>query len=199
MNTTSCLMDFSPGSHAICIDTGATCCISNNKDHFTHFTPSSHKVPHGIGTGLSIEGRGTLCWRILNDSGDEISLPIHDCLYVPSAPMCLLSPQHMSQQTLHPDDGFHCKGPFGLFTFAGHHRTIHYNSNNNLPILFTATHLCSAISSSNNNDTVPSTVALLSSEILPDSSTTLTAPQRKLLQLHHRMGHLNMVRLQQLI
>ncbi len=131
MNNNSRLMNFSPGGNAICVDTGATCCISNNKADFIDFTSSHNKVLHGIGTGLSIEGSGTLQWCILDDLGNEIILPIHNCLYVPSAPMCLLSPQHMSQQTCFPDDGFHCKNIHGILTFAGHHRTIHYHHHNN--------------------------------------------------------------------
>jgi hypothetical protein len=60
MNDNSSLMNFSPCSNAICVDTGATCCISNNKADFIDFTSSHNKVLHGIGTGLSIEGSGTL-------------------------------------------------------------------------------------------------------------------------------------------
>jgi hypothetical protein len=46
--------------NAICIDTSATCCISNNQDNFIDYTSSNNKFLHGIGTGLSIEGSGTL-------------------------------------------------------------------------------------------------------------------------------------------
>jgi hypothetical protein len=33
----------------------------------------------------------------------------------------------MAQQTTSDYDGFNSKGKFGTLTFAGHHRTIHYN------------------------------------------------------------------------
>jgi hypothetical protein len=197
MNNNFCLMNFSPGGNAICVDTGATCCISNNKADFINYTSSHNKVLHGIGTGLSIAGSGTLRWCILDNSGDEVDLYIHNCLHVPSAPMCLLSPQHMSQQTCNPDDGFHCKNIHGVLTFAGHHRTIHYHHFNNLPIFFTATNLSSAPSSSEHSTIT--TTALLSSEITDEPSSSLTPSQRKLLHLHNKMGHLNMVHLQQLI
>jgi hypothetical protein len=38
------LMNFSPGSHPVCIDTGASSCISNNKSDFTDLQSSSHTV-----------------------------------------------------------------------------------------------------------------------------------------------------------
>ncbi len=55
---------------------------------------------------------------------------------MPEAPMCLLSPQHLAQQTKHTSDGFHATSSSGILTFAGFHRTIPCNSTNNLPIFF---------------------------------------------------------------
>jgi hypothetical protein len=130
------LMKFSD-DHAICIDTGASCCISNCKDDLIPFAPSSSTILKGISGGLSINGTGTLKWNILDDNGDEVALYIHNNLYIPDAPMCLLSPQHMAQQTPSNTDGFISKGSFGLLTFGGFHCTIYYNSSNNLPILAT--------------------------------------------------------------
>jgi hypothetical protein len=126
----------------ICIDTGASCCISNDKKDFVNFTPSStDSVIHGISSGLKIAGTGTITWTILNDDSDEITIHIHDCLYVPDAPMCLLSPQHMASQTNHPNDGFLIHKKFSILTFSGFKRTIHYNTMNNLPIIFKASNL----------------------------------------------------------
>jgi hypothetical protein len=112
------LMKFS-NEQPICIDTGASCCISNQKHDFLTFAPSSSTVLKGIGSGLSIAGTGTIKWKILNDSGDEVTLHLHNSLYVPDAPMCLLSPQHMAQQTNLSSDGFHSKNKFGILTFGG--------------------------------------------------------------------------------
>jgi hypothetical protein len=74
------MMNFSPGGIAICMDTGASSCISNNKSDFIDIQPSSNTVLKGIGSGLHIEGIGTICWKISNDNGDEIALHIHDSL-----------------------------------------------------------------------------------------------------------------------
>jgi hypothetical protein len=72
------LMNFNPGGKPICIDSGATCAISNNKSDFTDLASTLNTVLHGITSGLNIEGKGTLCWSITNDSGDEIDLYIRD-------------------------------------------------------------------------------------------------------------------------
>jgi hypothetical protein len=131
------LMNFSPGGQPICIDTGASCCISNNRNDFITFQPSSNRALSGIANGLQIEGTGTVCWCILNDNGDEVQLHIHNSLYVPSLPINLLSPQQICQQTKHLDDGFVIGASHDTLRFANHQRTIHYNPTNNLPILFT--------------------------------------------------------------
>jgi hypothetical protein len=54
------LMDFSPGGAPICVDTGASCCISNNKNDFVSLNQSTHSTLRGISSGLSVEGSGTL-------------------------------------------------------------------------------------------------------------------------------------------
>jgi hypothetical protein len=110
------MMNFSPGGIPICIDTEASSCISNNKSDFINLHTTSNTVLKVIGSGHQIEVTGTLCWKISNDAGDDISLHIQESLYVPSAPMCLLSPQTIAQQTNNALDGFHAKGPHGLFT-----------------------------------------------------------------------------------
>jgi hypothetical protein len=134
MNTNTKLMRFS-SEQAICIDTGASCSISNNISDFITFAPSSQStVLKGISSGLSILGTGTIQWTILNDDGDEVTLHIHNCLFVPDAPMCLLNPQHMAQITNCSTDGFHSKGSHGILTFSSFQRIVHYNHNNNLPI-----------------------------------------------------------------
>jgi hypothetical protein len=190
------LMNFSPGGKPICIDTGASCCISNDKADFIHIDPATNTLLKGIGSGLHIAGQGTICWKITTDTGDEVSLNIPNSLYVPSAPMCLLSPQMIAQHTRQNSDGFNAKGLYGIFTFASFTKTIAYNSKNNLPIFFTSSDLSSSptldsYSSTNNNN------AFLSTE---DTTTdnNLSPIQQKLLLKHQQMGHLNIARVQQL-
>jgi hypothetical protein len=182
--------------HVICIDTGASCCISNCKDDFITFAPSSSTVLKGIGSGLNIIGTGTIKWSIINDNGDEVTLHLHNILYVPEAPMSLLSPQHMAQKTSSNSDGFTSKGSFGVLTFGGFHRTILYNSTNNLPIIFLASNLCKITSITNTlSDTT--TAAFLSSTV-PSDTSNITSTQHKLLYLHQKLGHLHMHKVQEL-
>lgn len=176
---------------AICINTGASCCISNCKDDFITFAPSSSTILKGIGSGLSIVGTGTIKWTILNEHGDEVALHLHKSLYVPTALMCLLSPQHMAHQTTLSSDGFNSEGPLGISTFGGYQCTIPYNSTNILLILFLASDLSKAPSSISDNLSNTTTAAFLSSTKLPDESNS-SLNQHKLLHLHQELGHLHM-------
>lgn len=193
-NTTLKLMNFNPGGYPICIDTGASSCISNNKSDFVNLHPTTNTVLNGVGSGLNIDGVGTLCWKFTNDNEDEISLHIQDSLYVPSAPMHLLSPQTIAQQTDNSLDGFHANGPHGIFTFAGFSKSIHYISKNNLPIFFTSSDFLSMNVSE--SSTHPHHSYLSTENVTLDDN--LSSSQRKLLLKHHQIGHLHMTKIQQL-
>jgi len=135
---TSKLMRFS-SDRAVCIDTGASCTISNHKEDFISLLPSpSSTVIKGISNGLSIQGTGTIRWPIFNDDGNKITLHLHNCFYVPDAPMCLLSPQHLAPSNQIHFQWFPSYELFWCTTFAGFRCTIPYNSTNNLPIFFLA-------------------------------------------------------------
>jgi len=45
---------------ALCIDTGASCCISNDRSDFMDYNVITSSVLHGISSGLQIAGTGTL-------------------------------------------------------------------------------------------------------------------------------------------
>jgi len=191
-------MNFSPGGQPICIDSGASCCISNNRKDFVSFSPSSNSVLNGIANGLQKEGTGTLYWKIFNDNGDEVMLHIHNSLYVPSLPMKLLSPQQICQQTNYPDDDFIVHASHGTLRFASHQRTIYYNPINNLPIFFTSSNPSELSSTSSENSSItPATSALLRSANL-DTCSPLSGPQCHLLLKHQQLGQLHMACVQQL-
>jgi hypothetical protein len=190
--SSSSLMNFTPGGKPICIDTGTSSCISNDKTDFIELTPSTDTFLKGISSGLNIESKGTLCWKITNDFGNEVSLHIHNSLYVPTAPMCLLSPQSVLQQTKKPSDGFQIYADKGIFRFSGYQKTIYYNTTNNLPIFFTSTDLTKTAISHATSLTI---AAFLGSVEHTDNLSSL---QRKLLQKHQQMGHLNMTAIQDL-
>jgi hypothetical protein len=109
-----------------------------------------------------------------------------------TAPMHLLSPQSILQQTKNNLDGFHVQAQKGIFTFSGFTKTIFYNSANNLPIFFTSTNLSTTPSPTNIS---PETLAFLTSE---EPYNILSSLQHKLLQRHQSMGHMHMNRIQRL-
>jgi hypothetical protein len=179
------LMEFS-SDKALCIDSGASCCISNDKRDFTSFTMTTSSVLNGILSRLQIESIGTLQLTLQDDLGNDITILLPNSLYVPQAPMCLLSPQHMAQHTNSPNDGFLCRGNLSVLTFSGFCHTILYNSMNNLPIIFFGT----------DTESIDTTghpyASLLSSSLdLSQNPTNLTSVQHKLLHAHQKLGHLN--------
>jgi hypothetical protein len=111
------IMDYAPGSKAICIDTGASLCISNDKRDFITYHQVTNQIISGISSGLKIEGRGTLRWLIRDDLGNDVILHISDALHVPNVPnvpLCLLCPQQVAKQTGKRNDGFHAGGTNGV-------------------------------------------------------------------------------------
>ena len=120
-------MDFSGGGKAICIDTGASACLSNCKSDFTTLREVNNINISGIGSGLSITGVGTLRWLIVDDQGNELELLIENSIFVPLCPMNLMSPQHIAQQTGTSGDGFIALAAFGTLLIAGRKRTITYD------------------------------------------------------------------------
>jgi hypothetical protein len=125
--------NFDTDSERICIDTGASACISNRRESFISMKPMSNIKINGIASGLHVAGIGLLKWSIRDDENNEVDLYIKDALYVPQAPMGLLCPQQIAQQTRKPGDGFKALRNHGIFTFDGFHRTIPYDSRSRLP------------------------------------------------------------------
>ncbi len=80
--------------------------------------------------------------------------------------------------------------------FPGHNKTIHDNSQNNLPIFFTSTTLpsTSSLSVKSSKEHLTSYLSLET----PSPHETLSSTQSKLLLKHYQLGHLNMNKLQQL-
>jgi len=121
---------------ALCIDTGANCCIINKKADFTTYSPTESCILHGILSGLQIAGTGTLRWTITDNNGHDITMYLHNSLHVPDTPVCLLSPQHMAQQTTSDLDSLNSQCGSSILTFFSFKCTMYYNFSNNLPVIF---------------------------------------------------------------
>jgi hypothetical protein len=187
------IMDYAPGSKAICIDTGASSCISNDKHDFITYYPVTDQVISGISSGLKVEGRSTLRWIIRDDNGNDVILHVSDALHVPKIPLCLLCPQQIAQQTGKSNDGFLAGGVNGVVTYDGFVRTVPYNGRNGLPLLFAAdpesikSTWTPSVPASCTSDHVR---AFLTTEIPTSSDTNLSRTQWKLLHIHEHMGHI---------
>jgi hypothetical protein len=173
-------VQFGSDTETICIDTGASACISRNKTNFLNLHSITNLTIKGIGTGLPIEGIGTLRWSIRDDANNEIDLYVKDALYVPAAPMGLLCPQQIAQQTGHSGDGFNALSPHGILTFEGYTKTIAYDTKSRLPIM----------------NTIDGASAY--SAITGPENTTLSKSQKLLLKWHQRLSHLHFGQIQDL-
>ena len=88
---------FDSDSFRIGVDNQSSFSISNNLDDFiTPPSPINAKLL-GINGVSAILGRGTVRWHIDDDDGRTHPITLPNTLYVPSSPMCLLSPQHWAQ------------------------------------------------------------------------------------------------------
>jgi hypothetical protein len=173
-------IQFGSDAETICIDTGASACISRNRANFITMNTVTNLSIKGIGTGLPIAGIGVLRWSVIDDANNEIDLFVKDALYVPTAPMGLLCPQQIAQQTRQLGDGFNALSSHGILTFEGYKKTVPYDEKSRLPIMCTL-------------DGVKSFQAVTNTD-----NTTLSKNQKLLLKWHHRLSHMHFGHLQDL-
>jgi hypothetical protein len=171
---------FGTDTERICIDAGASACLSTKKGNFVNLQPVTNLKINGIGSGLPVEGVGTLKWPMQADDGTEMDIHIHQALYVPSAPMGLLCPQQIAMQTQTIGDGFQALGHASILTVAGRTKMLHYDKRSRLPIMFTI------------DGAVSYNAAVY------DKSDNLTHQQQLLLNWHNRLAHLNFNKIQEL-
>ena len=132
-------------SYPIGIDNHASRCISNCIDDFASTIKPSKRQLIGISGSLDIKGTGTVKWVIEDDDGVRHHIHIPNTLYVPDAPMRLLSPQHWSQTA-----NDNSPSPNGTWCATYHdslvlhwnqnkyHRTIMLNPERNTAVINTA-------------------------------------------------------------
>jgi hypothetical protein len=171
--------NFDTDAERICIDTGASACLSTKKENFISLKPISNVKINGIASGLQVDGIGLLKWSIRDDNNKEIDLFIKDALYVLKASMGLLCPQQIAQQTQKPGDGTH-----EIFTFDGFRRTIQYDNRSRLPIFHTV-------------EGVSAYLANVAPAITPNPPN-LSASQQLLLRWHNRLSHMSFGHLEHL-
>jgi hypothetical protein len=73
-------MHFGFDSERIYIDTGASACISTRRENFAKLQAMENIKINGIGTGLPVEGVGTLKRPIHDDNNNELDVYVHNVL-----------------------------------------------------------------------------------------------------------------------
>lgn len=78
-------------SKLVLFDSGANCCVSNNKDDFVgELCPIEGQSVDGIGKALTIEGEGHLAWTFVAKNGTYRTLKVPG-FYIPTANTCIAS------------------------------------------------------------------------------------------------------------
>jgi len=176
--------NFGTDTERICIDTGASACISTHRENFVTLTPVKKIKINGIGSGLPVEGSGLLKWPLRDDNNNEVDLYIQKCSICPKSSHGTLCPQQIAQQTKKPQEGFNALGQHGILTFDGFCKTVPYDVRSQLPIMYTVDGLQCYMTASSEPSLPP--------------SDNLTASQKLLLRWHYRLSHLNFQKLQDL-
>jgi hypothetical protein len=90
---------FDSDSFDIGIDTHASCAMSNDAKHFVGKVQKVKQMKvKGISGMLDVKWKGMVQWQIEDDDGKKHQFTIHNALYVPGLPTCLMCPQQWIKQ-----------------------------------------------------------------------------------------------------
>jgi hypothetical protein len=123
-----------PDMVPLVIDTGASVTITPfQTDFITPLQPVQQTTIQGIASGLQVAGRGTVCYTFRNDDGEQQTVEISPCLYVPQCTVRLLCPRQILAMTGHNTDGFTSLSTTAHLTVEGKSTTLTYDSLTKLP------------------------------------------------------------------
>ena len=92
------ITNFDTDSFLIGVDNRSSYCMTPSiNDFVTPMQPAQNLFVRGIGGLLQVQGRGSVKWNIVDDSGMNHEVIIPGTLYVKGIENRLLSPQHWSQ------------------------------------------------------------------------------------------------------
>jgi hypothetical protein len=190
--------DFSEGTAPVTsddllvvLDSGCTCAITFDKSDFVGpIRPVQNVELKGISSGLQVAGVGQVHWTFLNEFGHRATMQL-TCLYVPDAPTRLLPPQQLSdhKSASQANGSWIGFGEHALVFYEGHCIRFPYHEASNLPIAKLAPGITKyqAFYGSANASSSPA----------PQHNDNLSPASRKLLCLHHRLGHKGFHEIQQ--
>ena len=165
----------------IILDSGATFAIT---PHIEDFLPNSYVSVNSTVRGLTsttpITGRGTIRWQFKDIHGVPATLEVF-AHHIPSAEVRLFSPQHFLQCT-GGGEYLITKDTTFLTLTDGTTLEIPYHPSNGLPTVHH--HLRTSCTYT------PSTHDVCLS-VLEEANQNLSGPQKELLLIHNRCGHIN--------
>ena len=177
---------FDSDSVPIIIDSGASVTLTHSmKDFISYKEYDIPRIVSGISSGLSLKGRGTIMWHVVNDHGQIVPITIRDVQYVPELPMRLLSPQQLLQQDEDPNRYFSLYPACAILRWDWNIIRVPYDSNSFLPIMHTA----------EGNRRYQAFMAQVPPEPHDEDGTSILRPQsltlreKAYIRWHHRLGH----------
>jgi hypothetical protein len=181
-------------SYEVIWDSGASMCISYDKNDFTGPMEKVSTVSwiKGIVKGLKIQGKGHILWAFHDTQGQLRSLKV-PAYYVPNCRIRLMSTTCLLQT--YPDEQIICSHDRMTLTGASHDPTrgpvcIFVNPTNNLPMGPAYRY----------DGSVKTPVAMIASiNEVSAANHNLSEPEKELLRWHQRLGHLSFRRIQLLL
>ena len=183
----------------IVLDSGCSIAMTPNEEDFIHGTYAIDTTTvNGIGSGLQAIGIGDAEWTFEDTNGSPITIRLR-CLHVPDIPTRLLSPQQLAKEGIHnrPTNGAWI-GKTAHVCYEGRLINFPLDRATNLPMRKLKAgcnryeaYLCKEVTMA-----YPA-VANLNSSGERELLDNLNNKQRKLLQIHHRLGHKSMATIQQ--
>jgi hypothetical protein len=170
----------------VVLDSGCTCAITFDRSDFVGpIRPFQNVELQGISSGLQVTGVGQVVWTFLDEFGERTTVQL-TCLYVPDATTRLLPPQQLSaSDTASKANGSWIGfGKDAFIFYEGKCIKFPYRDGSNLP----AAKLAPGISKFKAFQAVCAPVSSPSASN-NNRNDNLSAASRKLLRIHHRLGH----------
>ena len=167
------------------VDSGASCCITPNRDDFISYNESSVKIKDLSGVN-KVAGEGLVKWRVLDRFGSEYSIEVK-AYHIPKASVRLLSPQYLYQGKL-AIDGNQNEYMYSIKLKDGTILDAPYGAAN-LPLLKMSNPIqpscfwghCFSFHGTDED--------LWIKNVLNAKNQNITTSQKELLRWHHRLSH----------
>jgi hypothetical protein len=181
----------------ILFDSGANCCISNDKSDFIvgqYHKFAVGKSVEGVGKTLRADGIGQLHWTFTAEDGSHRTLEL-PAYYIPSVNQKIASTSQVLKK--YPNDHIDISSTQLRLIGAGTNQsiTVPLCPRTELP-LGQARSLCGALGEVLAVTTGPLAKIRTTPSLTEGANFNLTAPEKELLRWHYRLGHVSIRRIQ---